>query len=402
MGFSFTRTVTSIGELQLLAVEKTALELAHLATHHLVAGARVADDADPTDIDAPPGVDQKREADLALFLVDVGIGVDVGKSIALPPQPVGYGLGRLGELFPGKCFARFDRDQRAKLRLGDEQVSPQLHVGDFIFLALGEVDRDVDIATVGRDRDLGGVDIELEVAAVQIEGSQRFEIGLEFLPGVLVVLRKPAEHARSSQLNYAEQFLLGKCPVPHDVDSLDLRNVALVDVEIDRDPVAVERRDGRGDLHAIETSGQILAFELLLGLVEQGAVEDAAVLESDVAQPLLDLVLFEFLHPDEIDRSDGRALLESHDQHVSLDVESDVAKEPRRKQGANRPRGLFVGHRVADFDGEIAEDGPRLDALDALDANVAHHEGLERPRRPGEHDQEERGSQRVFHRPSGI
>src|SRR5258706_560600 len=60
-----------LGELQLLAVEKAALELAHLASHHLVAGARIADDVDPPDIDAPPGIDQKREADLALFLVDI-------------------------------------------------------------------------------------------------------------------------------------------------------------------------------------------------------------------------------------------------------------------------------------------------------------------------------------------
>src|SRR6266849_1890753 len=387
-----------LGELQLLAVEKAALELAHLATHHLVAGARVADDVDPPDIDAPSGVDQKREADLALFLVDIGIRNDVGKGIALPPQPVGNGLGRLGELFPGKRFARFDRDQRAKLRLGDEQVSPELHLGHFIFLALGDVDRDVDIVTIGGNRDLSGVDSELEVAPVQVVRTQRFEVGLKFLPRVLVVLRKPGEPAGGAQLDYADQFVLGKGPIAHDVDSLDLRIFAVVYVEIDCDSVAFVRRDGRGDLHAVKTTGQILTFELLLGLVEQGAVENAAFLESDVAQPLLDLVLFEFLHPDEIDRSDGRTLFESHDQHVSLDLESDVPKEPRRKQGTNRPRGFFVGQRVADFHGEIAEDGSRLDALDALDANIAHHEGLERPCRPGEHEQEERGSQRVFHR----
>src|SRR5207247_1745 len=186
------------GELQLLAVEKTALELAHLATHHLVAGARVSDNVDPPDIDAPSGIDQEGEADVAFFLVD----------------------------------------------------------------------------------------IELEVARVQVMRSHRFEVGLKFLPGVLVVLRKPGEPSGSAQLEYAEQFLLRKCAIADDVDSPDLRDFPLVQVEIDRDPVAVERRDGRGHLNAIEAPGQILAFELLLGLIEQGTVEAAALLESDVTQPL--------------------------------------------------------------------------------------------------------------------
>ncbi len=245
---------------------------------------------------------------------------------------------------------------------------------------------------IGGNRNLGGVDIELEVARVQVIRTQRFEVGLKFLPRVLIVLRKPCEPAERAQLEHGEQFLLGECAVAYDVDSLDLRDFPLVHVEIDCDAVAFERRDGRGHLYAIKAPGQILAFELLLRLIEQGTVEDAAFLESDVTQPLLDLVLFEFLHPDEIDRSDGRPLLESHDQHVSLDLEPDVAKEPGSEQGTNRARGLFVGHRVADFDGQIAENSSRLDALDAFDANVPHDKGFERPRRPGEHEQEQRGS----------
>ena len=70
--------------------------------------------------------------------------------------------------------------------LGDETGAnanvSQLHVGNFIFLALADVDRDVDVAAVWRDRDLGRFDIELEVARVQVMRAHRFEVGLELLP----------------------------------------------------------------------------------------------------------------------------------------------------------------------------------------------------------------------------
>ena len=386
-----------LGQLQLLAVEKASLELANLAAHHLVAGARVADDVDPPHIDAPPRVDQKREGDLALFLVDGGIRVDVGKSIALPPQPVDDGLGRLGELFSRKRLSRLDRDQRAKLLLRDEQLASELHLGHLVFVALGDVDGDVNVAPVGSDRDLGRVDAELEVAAVQVIRAQRFEIGLQLLPGILVVLAEPGEPAGGAKLDDAEQFVLRKRPVADDVDPGDLCDLALVDAEIDRDAVALERGHGGRHLDAVEAAGQVLALELLLGLVEQRAVENTPLLESDVAQALLDLVLFEFLHSGELDRGDRRALLERHDQHVPLSFQPHVPEETRGEQGADRPRRFLVGHRVADLDGKIIEDGSRLDALDAFDADVAHDERIERPRRPAEHEQEDRGPQRVFH-----
>ena len=73
----------------------------------------------------------------------------------------------------------------------------------------------------------------------------------------------------------------------------------------------------------------------------------------------------------------------------------DQAEQELKRQYLTR--GLFVGHRVADLDGKVIEDGSRLDALDAFDADVPHDERIERPRRPGEHEQEDRGSQRVFH-----
>ena len=62
-------------------------------------------------------------------------------------------------------------------------------------------------------------------------------------------------------------------------------------------------------------------------------------------------------------------------------------EEPGREEGADRLRGLLLGHGLADLDRQVAEDGAGLDALDALDADVLDDEGLE-----GEREASERSS----------
>src|SRR2546425_7439944 len=143
----------------------------------------------------------------------------------------------------------------------------------------------------------------------------------------LVVLAEPGEPAGGAQLDYAEQFVLRKRPIADDVDPRDPGDLALVDAEIDRHPVALERGHSGRNLYSVKAAGQVLALELLLGLVEQRAVENAALLESDIAQALLDLVLFEFLHSGEFDRGYRRALLQRHDQHVPLGFEPHVPEK---------------------------------------------------------------------------
>ena len=75
-----------------------ALELAHLAPHHLVARLVVAGDVDAPHVDAPARVDDDAERDGALLLVDGRDGVGVGEGVAVVAQAVADRLGAGGEL----------------------------------------------------------------------------------------------------------------------------------------------------------------------------------------------------------------------------------------------------------------------------------------------------------------
>jgi hypothetical protein len=62
-------------------------------------------------------------------------------------------------------------------------------------------DGDEDLLAVGRDRDLRRLDVELEIAAVEVVGAQRLQVGGELLLRVLVVLGEPREPAGVRELH---------------------------------------------------------------------------------------------------------------------------------------------------------------------------------------------------------
>jgi hypothetical protein len=106
-----------------------------------------------------------------------------------------------------------------------------------------------------------------------------------------------------------------------------------------------------------------LALQLLLCAVEQAFVEDAAFGNANLAHGLEDGVLVEFAQTGESDLRDRRPFLHDHDQHAIVGFDRDIPEKSCRKQGAQGLRGPLVGHRVADFDGKVAEDRTRLSTL---------------------------------------
>jgi len=50
------------------------------------------------------------------------------------------------------------------------------NVADAVFRALGDIDRDVNLLLVGRDRNLGRIDLKLEVTAICVIAAQRLEV----------------------------------------------------------------------------------------------------------------------------------------------------------------------------------------------------------------------------------
>jgi hypothetical protein len=196
----------------------------------------------------------------------------------------------------------------------------------------------------------------------------------------LVLLRVPGQPARRAQREFVGQRLFRNRLRADEVDRADLRHRALGHREVDADAVALERRHGRLHLGRVPAARQVLALQLLLGGLERGAVEYPPLRDPHFTQHLAQVVGLELLDAREIDWRDRRPLLDIHDQHFVLDVEAHVLEEPGREKRAQRLLRLFLGHRLADLDRQVAEHGARLGALQPSTRMSLHHERLERLR----------------------
>ena len=133
---------------------------------------------------------------------------------------------------------------------------------------------------------MGGVDLELQIAARKVVGAQAFQVGIELGARVAVALGVPAQPAARILVKQATQRALAERPAAHDADVFDLGDIALNHAKRQVYAVAVNWSSGGDDLGAVEAAADVLALELLLRTVGQRFVKRAALGQADFAQRL--------------------------------------------------------------------------------------------------------------------
>ena len=130
------------------AVVPTGFRLAHFAANHLVASPRVARHVDATHIDPASRINEHGERHQALFLVQFGCGIDVGKGIAFIAQAIADGFGCLGHVLAREHLAGLDLYQPGQFLFRQQQLAGQLDRGNGVLFTLGNIDGDVDVLLV--------------------------------------------------------------------------------------------------------------------------------------------------------------------------------------------------------------------------------------------------------------
>jgi hypothetical protein len=258
-----------------------------------------------------------------------------------------------------------------------QQLAGQLDRGDGVLLALGDVDGDVDVLLVRRNRNLGRLDIEFEIAAIEVVRAHGLEVPGKLLLGILVVLGVPGQPVRRAQDHQVEQVRFLEGAGADDVDLLDLGDLALYHGKIDADAIALQRRDGRRHLNRVVALRKVLALEFLLRALDHGAVEDARLGEADIAQALLEVFGLEGLEPvNSSEAMAGRSSSTTTSTCPSISRRTSLKKPVANKRLDRRGR-LLVVHGVAHLHRQVGEHGAGLGALDALDADILDLEGIE-------------------------
>lgn len=302
--------------------------------------------------------------------------VDVGEGVALVAQATGDQVGGGGHHLAREHLALLYQQQALHFLFRHLQVAGQLHVADGVLLTLVDVDGDVDVLLVRGDGYLGGGDIHVDVAAVQVIGAQALKVAGELFAGVLVVVLEERQPVGGLQFEQVGQVFFGEDGVAHHVDVGNRSDRAFVDVDLQRDAVARLRDHFRVDLGRVAALGHVLALQLVAHAFEGGALEDLALGQAGLFQALEQVFLGNRLVALDLDAGDRRALDYSDYQHVAIAAELDVLEETGLEQGAGGLDQGLVVDGLADVQRQGGEHATGGHALQAIDPDIGNSEGL--------------------------
>jgi len=172
--------------------------------------------------------------------------------------------------------------------------------------------------------------------------------------------------------------------VAEDFDFLDLGNLAFADLQVDGDAIAVQLGHVRDHRDVVLAAVVVLADQLLLYVVQCQPVEGLALGEADFLQAFLQVIGLDVVVAADGQLGDRRPLDHLDHQDVAVAIHLHVTEELGLVQRADGPLGLVVGQPVPLVDRQVVVHGTGGDAAEAVDANVRHHERVERKRIDGE------------------
>ena len=190
---------------------------------------------------------------------------------------------------------------------------------------------------------------------------------------ILVGLGVPRHPSGGRQTKLVEKRTLLEGLRAHNADLRDSGIFALVDGNRDRHAVAFQRCDGRLNLDVVLATPEILALELLLSPIQQGAIENPSLGQAGIGQGLFQNLLVEFFRTAHLHCPDGWTFLHQNDQDLAVEFHPHVFEEPRGIQQPYRLRDGGVGEPIANPDGQVREHRARLDALKAVHPNILDH-----------------------------
>jgi hypothetical protein len=229
--------------------------------------------------------------------------------------------------------------------------------------------------------------VEVGVTAIHVIRAQFLEVSLQGLARIAIILAVPREPVRRLELEVLEDLVLGESLVADHIDLADLRALAFLDIDVDAHTVVRQFIDPGIDPHGVLASAEVLVGEVLLDLIQHGAIEVLAVRETDIAQALAEIFGLDVFVALDLEAVDGRTLEHSDHQRTAIPAQFDIAEEAGVVQGADRFAGALRGQAVADVDGEIVVNRALGDTLQTLDTDVLDPErigagrGLRRDRR---------------------
>ena len=217
---------------------------------------------------------------------------------------------------------------------------------------------------------LGGGDIHIDVAAVQVVGTQTLQVTGQFLAGVLVVVLEEGQPVGGLQLEQGGQVFIREDAVADHVDVLDGGDRTFVDGDLQRHTVARLRNHFSLDFGGVAALGHILAQQLVAHAFEGGALEDLAFGQAGLLQTFHQVFGGDRLVTLDLDGGDRRALGHVDHQHVAFAAQLDILEEAGLEQRAGGLTEATLVDLITDVQRQGTKQAAGGNPLQAVDADI--------------------------------
>ncbi len=159
---------------------------------------------------------------------------------------------------------------------------------------------------------------------------------------------------------------------------MNSRDITFGDIEVDRNPIAFQRRNRTLDFDRIFTARKILLFQLLLRLIQHCAIKNPRLSQAVVLQGFAQLILIEVFGPIDIDLIDRWTFINDHDQGVAVRLQLHITEETGSKQSLDRSSRLVVIEAITHANRQVVEHRTGFSTLHPFDLDILDGKWLDR------------------------
>ena len=322
---------TGLGLVDQVGRSPSAFHLAHFTAQHFVFRLGIATEVDAVNVSTLARIDHKGDGHGAV-IIGLRHTVDVGEGITFVAQTAGDQLGGGGHHFTREHLTFLDQQQRADVFFRHLQLTAEFDITHGVLRALVNVDGDIHVLLVRGDGYLSRTDIHIDIAAVQVIGTQTLEVTGEFLASVLVVVTEEGQPVGGLQLEQIDQVFIGENRVTHHVDVLDSGNRTFVDIDLQSHAVARLRNHFSFDFSGVTALGDVLALQFVTHAFQGCPLENFAFGQAGLVQALEQVFAADGLVTLDLDTGNRRTFNHSNNQHIAIATQLYILEETSLEQ----------------------------------------------------------------------
>ena len=213
-------------------------QLAHLTTQDVIRCGQIAIEINSIYIGTISGLDEKRNIDSLVFVIDLRHACRFSESIAKVSKKLHHDFFSAGNKALRINLSGAHKNSSAQQSFSVYQISSQINCIDCVQITFIEVNRYINFLAIGCYGNWRRFHTVFNIAIIEIERFQPLQIARELLARIAIAATKKKIPGLGAQFEKFQQFFFFECIIANYVYMPDARFFAFIDIQTDGNSIA--------------------------------------------------------------------------------------------------------------------------------------------------------------------